>query len=1031
MSSLSRITNSLVSGNNENTLALANFNFDFSLVKFEAPGEFAPLGTALSTQRRKHAEDGLLHQVVRKLGALFEQLIPSTPKLIRAYGTRASEIIQAPGINPKGSRADGPFETFVGADATSVWAAATSGPASMAVLLLACILARSFGDAKVSTAVWVELVHERENVIKKSIENGELVSASSAMAARQNFSRDQLADFDASARAWLRSADEAKIKHQKQLELIVKNIPTSVSVGPSTYSKVVTAWREAMRGLEDLLNGMPQQISDGAILMALSAWHLYPDLIVLRNRTQKVNFSDALFPPTGVITVGLETTDASTDGGIQWSLTLSHLRYYGNPIRVDVQGDNSRVTMSQLCIVALGAFLATWDITPKNMFEAAKWIKRLWKHLLTGVEEEELNSNFPWLSFLENAASRLVNASEQDLKNYQMLLNFGSRRREPFMESSRHSLHRIWHTVPFFGLNNSFVLHALAAEDAIECAIRYLRNVAQRLALDESEAVIVYQEKIYKRPSQRSVDAPRRLFFATAIAHSYKTSKRSEDGTRKEGQRHARWLYEWIGRPTGSAPASKSCPLATDEDIQVCGARHWFKGCPLVRDQALIWPAAPRLYSKSRSCSSYEQNGYCYCLNENPLAAEAPRFLRFLGHESSIGLFVGRSDVVFLGGKHQEIIASSLQPEIARQSFSMATIPPLTLSRYMKTVSAQGPSRDFYDGVVDLAVSDEAFMLFLKIINPWQIHPQIISSLTALRLASQIYKQFPPATIPLKITLQRLDLAHWPMKDPEAGLRQETKTLRELSRAQVFSCLAMFESGGINIDPAQLKGVMAMSAGNSIFAAEVLLSDPAADLPAWAIKRIVGNIGRPGVSLLVVPSSQLRIRATSNDFTAVTHADYDYNRENNFEGTSLHLSFTGWKIPLVTGDQGFIDEDVHFLEAVISVRERGIWVADIDVLGSLQNITRDNANKADCTHPPLTRASGELISIDSWDELLDPPHGVSIVRSRDNWVGRLAATCVARRQFSSTGVFVLRTEWSCLKCLEVVHLYQKGYILID
>ena len=150
MSSLSRISNSFVSASNENTLALANFNFDFSLVKFEAPQEFAPLGSALSLTRKKNAEDGTVHQLARKLGALFEQMVPSTPNLIRAYGARASEIIQAPGINPKGSKADGPFQNYVGADATSVWAAATSGPASLAVLLLASILARIFDDAKIT-----------------------------------------------------------------------------------------------------------------------------------------------------------------------------------------------------------------------------------------------------------------------------------------------------------------------------------------------------------------------------------------------------------------------------------------------------------------------------------------------------------------------------------------------------------------------------------------------------------------------------------------------------------------------------------------------------------------------------------------------------------------------------------------------------------------------------------------------------------------------------------------------------------------
>jgi hypothetical protein len=137
MSALGRITNSIVSGTNENTIALANFNFDFSLVKVDAPKEFDPLGSALTRSRRSNAEDGISHQVVRRLGALFEQLVPSTPKLLRAYGSRVSEVIKTPGINPKGTKADGPFESYVGVDGTSIWASATSGPAAIGIVLRA------------------------------------------------------------------------------------------------------------------------------------------------------------------------------------------------------------------------------------------------------------------------------------------------------------------------------------------------------------------------------------------------------------------------------------------------------------------------------------------------------------------------------------------------------------------------------------------------------------------------------------------------------------------------------------------------------------------------------------------------------------------------------------------------------------------------------------------------------------------------------------------------------------------------------
>lgn len=230
------------------------------------------------------------------------------------------------------------------------------------------------------------------------------MTASSAMAARQAISRDDLATFDASARAWLSSADSAKQLQQDQLMLILKNIPSWVSTGPSTYSKVITAWKAAMQGLEDLLNNKPQQISDGTILLAISAWHIYPDLIVLHSKTIKVSFKDPLIPAAAVITVGLESTDADVDLGIRWSLTLSHLRHYGDPVRVDTCENNTRITMDQLNIVGFGAFMNTWCLTPKSFSTVATFITTVWNCLLECCSQEELHQHFPWLGWIARSA---------------------------------------------------------------------------------------------------------------------------------------------------------------------------------------------------------------------------------------------------------------------------------------------------------------------------------------------------------------------------------------------------------------------------------------------------------------------------------------------------------------------------------------------------------------------------------------------------------------------------------------------------
>ena len=157
MSSISRIAPAAVNNTLEIAPALANINFDFSLWKVEAPKEFEGVGSALSDFRRDEAENGMPHMTARKLGALFEALLPSTPNVNRAYGLRASEISQSSSISPQTRRKFGVFSSRVGSDATSLWAAATSGSAAIAVHLLACLLARIW-EGPEATSIWVEII---------------------------------------------------------------------------------------------------------------------------------------------------------------------------------------------------------------------------------------------------------------------------------------------------------------------------------------------------------------------------------------------------------------------------------------------------------------------------------------------------------------------------------------------------------------------------------------------------------------------------------------------------------------------------------------------------------------------------------------------------------------------------------------------------------------------------------------------------------------------------------------------------------
>jgi hypothetical protein len=196
MATLGNVQLSLLSGQQQ--ASLAAINFDFTLVKVAPPKEYEGLGQRLSVRRKTDAEDGPLHTIARKLGALFADEVPAVPNLISAYGARASEISHNPKANPACSRTYSVFADHVGADATSLWAAATSGKSTITIHLLGCMLARIWSSAE-AISIWTELVADRKVQLQQRFEADEF-RISDATGARIEITRDQLAAWDNSAR---------------------------------------------------------------------------------------------------------------------------------------------------------------------------------------------------------------------------------------------------------------------------------------------------------------------------------------------------------------------------------------------------------------------------------------------------------------------------------------------------------------------------------------------------------------------------------------------------------------------------------------------------------------------------------------------------------------------------------------------------------------------------------------------------------------------------------------------------------------
>src|SRR6202044_3330770 len=124
---------------------------------------------------------------------------------------------------------------------------------------------------------------------------------------------------------------------------------------------------------EKLVSGMPQAVNGGATLLALSSWHLYPDLLVVGQDSADVRFYDPVISPGGMLTVGLARVGDDESRGVYWSLSLAHVNYYGHPVRTDARlsHDSARVSFAQFTQAVFGCLLGKWSLAGSGIDSVA------------------------------------------------------------------------------------------------------------------------------------------------------------------------------------------------------------------------------------------------------------------------------------------------------------------------------------------------------------------------------------------------------------------------------------------------------------------------------------------------------------------------------------------------------------------------------------------------------------------------------------------------------------------------------------
>ena len=1037
MASFGRAIGSGVTNIAEIAANLVNINVNFAVHQVKAPVEFEGVGQALSHLRRTEAEAGRPHVTARILGALFKSLAPKTPKLLSLYGLRASDISRSPKVNPSQDKEYGFFSNRVGADATTVWAGATSGPEAIAVHLLACMLARIW-DSSEATSIWMEIVKYQSENILNALEEGCMADFSDVVAAKTSLSRQQLAEWDASARAWLHAADRVKAYEQKQLMLILDNIHQRVNSAQGTFESVIKAWQDSLTVFEALVMGVSQKAKSGEILLALSAWHLYPDLMVVEPYPKTIKQKDPLLPSCAILTVGLHRVEEE-QGGICWSLPLAQLRHYGAPVtRERTVNSTQRLTLEEFAQAFLGAFLHGWGDRGTKTSDMINWLQKVHLTLVASAKQKDhlpssnlgLHETGSWLGILFDASEMCLQAFNTGDESPKQMLRLGRRYAQAFLGKPLQG--------PYFGLSEKGKFVSCTGTE--DNRIQVLREAAAKLPGRPSQMFIRVRH-------EEGDGEPPVYEYMTAKPIERTSSKRHNDGSHQPIFVHRRWicgggkiqghtvdnryfrklvtLFPELGSAHRSAPSKMSAPAALTRDDDISDEPRSI----LPRCSTFISRDDPKAYRSRLPVleASFEERSKRY-------QAQGEEVLR--RENCTIEEFKVEKMGIFWLGYLTEKQSSSPWYEMIYGDESAALFADSNegaIQRAAEEYSLTHFHNFFESDLLDpRALGNALYMAFASADHTrdyWR-------SLKAVSSAASLYRDLKIATIDVRVLERRFWESPWiceatmaehrpkahrtksAMSDSAVSTDLELLTPYPLDLKSAFSCICFFESGRFQIQPKNLGNVMAMCSNDLIWVASFLLNDPLRGClldEHPQIRAFPGNIGRSGIAFMVAPVEPMRRPNTIHDFRDIIHRPFEGHLQNNFRTTSLHLSFTTAESPLGDNFSGMKDDEIYLLETLLAVHEGGEWVADLDVLSSFLSRTYTTLGLCEQHTESQVGAKLEACCIDNWAELLEPPEArLGVVRACGDWQARLATFTIAVSTGNKVVVLPSSICWDCV-----------------
>ncbi len=749
---------------------------------------------------------------------------------------------------------------------------------------------------------------------------------------------------------WLYTADTAMKLQQTQLMLILENTGLPIESKPDVYENVMSAWMSALVTMNNVVGGVAQNICSGGVLLGLSAWHLYPDMVFLGRETTHVQQNDGLISPGGLTTIGMSHSERLD--GVSWSMSLAHLKYYGRPVesRGSIGATSTKVSFDKIVYVAIGSMLSDWGDGTLNITSALRFLVALQNCIpaVTARRQAVYEWHLGWFHLLAQHAKSFLDASLPRQEDLTRFVQLGRRRYTNFLCWPQ------YRPPPFYGLSGPTSFRRIMRTNAWPAINEYLAPVYT----PNGAPGLLNVDSLLRSLDLATVDSSKLESYLFSLVSDRRYVAYFES-------LQALYIASEAYRGLAEAEISLSIadrPLFSTQFGSMATAHK--KGMSNVTGNAGLRRHNERLHGTVRMV--------WMCVDISP-------------------------------GKN---VLSNCESCLNRQTYAVN----YNAAAHLRRVHFKS------DRVEHRELTTRELMKWTR-----QVEIRIDDSGTLEKSA-----------------IQRVD----------EKLGKESQHLGITSSGHytmLFACIALFDTGHVDLSQGDLANVFAISTSNSIYIVELLLRDPCTEPTGHAIRRLVGNIGKPGLCLLVSASDALVREPDLDTSNLIHHSPFDGQLEDNFRGTSLHLHLTGYEQPLATREHGVRDEVVKYYQTIISTYDQGIWAADIDLpvfmasrTGSGTPTTPWHSLPRSCTHSEEDRADfsalPHIVTVDNWHELRDPPITISVVRACGNWLARLALAAVVIQQEMSLIVAPEKLCWACaaakLKELEISNGYENRPLIL-